>query len=78
MKNFKIHPNPNHGIFEVQSIFDKDVNMEVYDAIGKQFYRSITLIKGTNSIDLSNLSKGIYTIVLGEGNNSYFEKIIIK
>ncbi|WP_345141781.1 LamG-like jellyroll fold domain-containing protein [Flavobacterium ginsengiterrae] len=72
-----VYPNPTKGALNI-----KNVNLEkanVYNTLG-QLVRSFTLNSGNtdNSINLSDLPKGIYYIYLINGNNASVKKIIVE
>jgi Zn-dependent metalloprotease len=76
--HFLIYPNPNDGKFKVESNIESIVNLEIHDVLGKQVLKTYQITKGENFLDVSELSKGVYMIVLHEGNNYHVEKLIIQ
>jgi len=58
-----IYPNPNNGVFSITNADAKILC--VFNIIGEQVY-STALFKGTNTIDLSVLTEGVYLIVCGD------------
>jgi len=72
-----IYPNPNNGFFTVYNNVP-DVDIEIFNLIGKQVYKS-KLTATNNNIDLRSEAEGIYFYKLLRGNNVlYAGKIIIK
>jgi hypothetical protein len=73
-EEFMIFPNPTNGVFSITSknnMTPKSVS--VYNLNGV-----IMDVKGSvNEIDLSNLSKGVYTIRI-QTDNGFTDKKIIK
>jgi hypothetical protein len=55
----KIYPNPNNGLFFVET--SESIKVMVYDALGKQIFETSVEI-GKQSIDLGNLDNGLYFI----------------
>ena len=76
--SFVVYPNPNEGKFKIESNVESNVSLEIHDILGKQLLKTFQLSKGENIIDVSELSKGIYMIILNEGNNYHVEKLIIR
>lgn len=77
-ENIKIYPNPTSGIFSIQSTLDKNIKVQIFDILGKQVLKTYTVGKGINSIDASDLSKGIYILKLIDEKGSTTQKLIIE
>jgi hypothetical protein len=71
----KVFPNPTAGIIHI--ITENEVNVTIVDVLGKTVYAANNITKN-NSIDLSNLQKGIYFAKIEGDNASTTEKIILK
>lgn len=71
----KFYPNPTTGVVAISSPFSAE--MTINDLSGKTVYNS-KIESGDSSINLSNLSKGIYVIQFEGENYSKTEKLIIK
>ena len=76
-QNIKIYPNPTSGIFSIQSTLDENIKVQIFDILGKQVLKSIIINKGINTIDASELSKGIYQLKFNNENGSSTQKLII-
>lgn len=82
--SFKIFPNPSYGIFNIAIqgyLNDTELNIEVYNALGKTvYYKKIGKIKYRyqGKIDLNNESAGIYIVKLKGSESSVFKRISIK
>jgi hypothetical protein len=50
--------------------------MEVYSIIGENVYSS-KVVKGNNTVDLSNLAAGSYIVKLNNGGKSTAKRIVI-
>jgi hypothetical protein len=78
-ENIQIYPNPSSGIFTIK--FSDPINspalIEITNSIGQLVYSGNININ-TKSIDLSELSKGMYLLKLTVAEKSYFEKITIE
>jgi hypothetical protein len=69
----KIYPNPSNGYFNVEYSIsgskNNDLNLEIYDATGRRQYSKLLLLpSGIESIDVSQLSNGTYSLsIISEG-----------
>lgn len=77
-----IFPNPTDGLvnvhFENKNNLDK-ISIKVYDMIGKLIFEKmdVELINNSFSINLENLTSGIYFINIQRNNKSTSKKLII-
>jgi bilirubin oxidase len=76
----KVYPNPakdrvNIDVNEIDQT--QPLHLTIYDVLGKTIYFS-SLSQMLNSIDVSQWSKGVYTINLSQNQNSIYKKIIIE
>ena len=75
----RIYPIPSSGQltidFDVSKILQ--LKIELIDVLGKQVYTNI-LTPENKTINLENLQKGMYFMLLSEGNNSVVKKILLK
>jgi PKD repeat protein len=83
IEKISIYPNPNNGIFTVKlnEYFGENVTIKVLNPIGSVvFERENT--KGTSGfiteLDLSNLNKGLYFLVLENYQGNTVQRIIIR
>lgn len=76
-KYLKIFPNPTSGIFTIESCFENSVEIQILDLSGKVVQTIQTIYCGTNQIDASELSKGIYLIKLNYGIGYHIERLVI-
>lgn len=75
--DFRIIPNPNNGTFRIE--YD-DINVQkiiITDGIGREIY-SVSNIYNNYSINLNNISKGIYYLNIFTPSKTYYKKMIIK
>lgn len=74
--DFTIYPNPTNSVINIQfansSSIDKNATIEVIDLVGKIILQQNVFFNNeTKSLDVSNLSKGIYMIsIRSEGQNN--------
>ncbi len=75
----KIYPNPSSGQLTID--FDtsriQQLEIELIDVLGKQVY-STTLTPTNKTLNLDHLQKGMYFVLLSEGERSIVKKIVIK
>lgn len=76
-ENLQIFPNPTDGIFTINSDFDETITLQILDVLGKQVLKTYNLNKGTNQINASELSKGVYLMKFQIGVNTYTERLIV-
>jgi Secretion system C-terminal sorting domain len=77
-KQWLLFPNPNNGIFSIQSKDDLEF-VELYDLNGRKIYSSD--LKNSSNIqkfDFSLFSNGIYYLRMGNEKNAQTEKLIIQ
>lgn len=80
LNKVSIYPNPSSGMFKVELGDFKPKIIEVYDISGKNIY-SITEVMIENfetTIDLSNISSGIYFIKMFNEDQNLVKRIIKK
>ena len=72
-----VYPNPSTGIFNIQTKnpIEKGT-MTVYDLNGRIVYQAKSEKIKNKSLDLNNLSNGIYILNIANGNVKYSQKII--
>jgi len=77
LDDVRILPNPTTGLFYIQSNTGFDhVIVEVKDFTGRILFRKDTITGNTFSLNISNHPKGIYTVVLIDGNKSATWKVV--
>jgi hypothetical protein len=78
--DYKIYPNPNNGIFELEFITSsEDIKLEVIDAFGRVI-QELTKPIGLNTvtIDISGSRSGIYFIKIAGSNSPHHIKRVMK
>ena len=77
--NFSVFPNPSkNGIFNIKlnSATDASTSISVYNLIGKKVFQNTLETNAT--INLSNLSSGLYLMEVNENGKTATKKIIIE
>ncbi|MCO5260027.1 MAG: BspA family leucine-rich repeat surface protein [Crocinitomicaceae bacterium] len=72
--NYSIHPNPVNDHLIIDNLMGNET-ISIVDLVGKQ----VNFIKTTSniqSIDVSNLANGIYSIVISYNGNKFVRKIV--
>ena len=77
---FNVFPNPNNGILNISMANSSGKQtIEIKNIIGQTVYSKITSNSTSNTINLSNINKGIYTVsLINENGTSSSKKIIIQ
>ncbi len=75
LSEISIFPNPTSGILNINAT-EVNSSVEVFNVIGEKVY-SNTLVKGSNSLDLSGLSNGSYFVKMNSNNQIITKKVII-
>lgn len=65
----KIYPNPNSGVFNiVVEIVKPNTEIRIYNTLGEMVYQQ-QIFKTNNQIYIEHLPKGIYFMMVDDGNN---------
>ena len=77
---FNVFPNPNNGILNISMANSSGKQtIEIKNIIGQTVYSKIASNLSSNTINLSNINKGIYTVsLINENGTSSSKKIIIQ
>ena len=78
-KKLQIFPNPAKEILFVEANGNNEnATFEIIDAVGRKLKKIQILLNGKTSfsIDVSNLPKGIYNLILFKGQNTEIQKFI--
>ena len=73
-EGFTVFPNPTNG----NTIYIKTTEsstLNIYNILG-QIVKSATITQGKNSIDISNLSKGVFIVRMHTGRTTFSKKLI--
>ncbi|MFM1745215.1 MAG: hypothetical protein RLZZ630_1152, partial [Bacteroidota bacterium] len=82
-ESFNVYPNPGNGFFnlEINSRESRNLSVAVSNVLGEKVYSEnwtsgIGLIR--KPIDLTSMSKGVYLLVISDGNRSISRKLQIQ
>lgn len=76
LDTLSIYPNPsNTGYINIASQVAGDMDIVVYDVLGKQV---ISTIIATNRLNISSLKSGVYIMKISQGNASTTKKLVVK
>jgi len=80
---FSVYPNPNNGIFTVEfgNVLEDNVTIKVLNTIGNEVYKAENIsVSGDfkQTIDLSNLNKGLYFLEIENYQGRTINRIIIR
>jgi len=82
LQEFKIHPNPNNGFFNVEfnSNSNSDITVGVYDLRGRLIMNKTYANTGrfSENLQLQNVQSGIYLVTVQDGNTKETKKIIVE
>jgi len=81
--NLSVHPNPSTGTmsFNIESSALENFQIEVINTVGQRvFQKSIRHLHGTSTvtIDLTDLSEGVYMLNARSANRTFSERILIR
>lgn len=77
-----IYPNPNTSSFTVQvpeGFNGKRVQLGVYDNVGKTIKEErLTVEDNKLAVELGQITKGMYTVILSSGKKKYTGRVVVK
>ena len=76
--NFIIYPNPSNGNINIKPLLDfGDAKVSIYDINGRKVYNTDVNLQNTVSINIQNLSAGMYIMQIEGADYSHTAKLII-
>lgn len=76
---FGVSPNPSRGLVEIRlKNTDEPFLLEVFNSIGQLVKTYQSKSSSLQTVDLSELSKDLYTLKVTQGKNTHIEKLIIQ
>ena len=74
-----LYPNPFESVVSIQHNTEEDITINVFDPSGKLVFNNVLNVIGPNqSINLEQLSSGVYLVHLQSNQLAYFTKLIKK
>ena len=74
--NVEIYPNPASDFVTLKNNSGTDINVEIYDALGKKVKAFNVNSYSQDKTDMSYLPKGLYLLIIKSQNNLLIRKII--
>ena len=74
---FDVYPNPSLGSFTIALEEAGEFTVSVINVLGQTVYTA-DIDNSLTQVDLSGISKGMYTVELNSGDVVYTEKLIIE
>lgn len=82
LDQFVLYPNPNNGSFNIQfnSASSNEIGVTVHDVRGREIFNKNYQNTGTfeQTVQLSNVQKGIYLVTVKDGDRKEVKKIVIE
>lgn len=74
-----MYPNPFSGIVNIQHNSTEDISINVFDPAGKLVFKNLLKVSApSQTINLQQLSTGVYLVHLQSNQLNYFTKLIKK
>lgn len=78
VKSLNIYPNPSNGSFHITGEFSEGTGIcNVYNMMGTLVSSKAVALDSEFTLNLNNLTPGMYMLEINDNNNSYRSKIII-
>jgi len=75
--NLKLYPNPANGNVTITSDIAQIMDAQITNAIGVKVM-DVKIHKGTNTVNIQSLAKGLYFIKYDNGNKGFVQKLSIQ
>ena len=75
LQGVSLYPNPSNGIVNIRTTQTERYIVEVFNVLGENVLT--TAIVGTNSIDLSNSTAGVYMVRVSSANATMSQRVIL-
>lgn len=73
----RVYPNPANDVLNIETKASGNYNVVIYNLVGEKIFEE-TQISQNKSIDISNLTKGIYLLRLNVDQKIFSKKIIVE
>ena len=73
-----VFPNPTNGEFSVESNLNESVDFEIFNLLGEQVYKSHSISKGVNKIDVRDFSSGVYILKFKVNKQQIIKRLVIE
>lgn len=73
-----LYPNPCHGEFTISYPLEGRKTLRIFDISGHLLLENKNLEGNENTINISNISPGVYIVVINSKNDTVSKKLIIK
>ena len=81
-ENLNVYPNPTNDVVNISASYEsiEGASVEMFDLLGKKVYSNADLFNSnnSNSIDISNLNKGVYILKLENKEYKQTVKVVKK
>ena len=74
-ENIKIFPNPTSGLVKIDILNAEEICISLFDINGKLLFEKSD-INTSETVDISNYSNGIYTLIIKTKNGTFVNKIV--
>ncbi|MDR1112301.1 MAG: C10 family peptidase [Bacteroidales bacterium] len=76
--NVKLYPNPNSGIFTIETNFDplKVTTVQIYNSLGQLTYSQAGLLQA--AITVPGLNKGLFVVKITTATNQFMHKMVVQ
>ena len=71
LNKIRIYPNPASNNLYFKSTFNEDYDVSVYDILGKKVLSNTIINLSNNSLDVSNLNRGVYIITFKNHSTTF-------
>ena len=80
--SIKLSPNPNNGTFSIglNSILDETISVKIFNSIGQNVWTKeydTTILDNVLNVK-TNLTKGVYSLIVKKGESIYLSRFVIK
>jgi hypothetical protein len=73
----KLYPNPASSSVTITSDIAQNLDAQIINAVGVKVM-DIKIHKGTNTVNIQSLAKGLYFVKYDNGNNGFVQKLSVQ